>query len=75
MLRSWLRGSYQDETEAGSLVLVKGLQFEIKQITVHGQAWIHGRCVVYPLTSQGITLDDVSEVNGQHKVYRRVGLQ
>lgn len=41
----WLIGSYQYKTEAGSLVLVKDLEFEVKQITVQGQALIHGRRV------------------------------
>lgn len=38
-------GSYQKETEAGSLVLVKSLEFEVKQIMVQGQALICGICV------------------------------
>lgn len=41
-LRVWLMGSYQNKTEAGCLVLVKGLEFEIKQITVQGQALMRG---------------------------------
>lgn len=41
-LRVWLIGSYQKKTEAGCLVLVKGLEFEIKQSTVQGQALMRG---------------------------------
>ena len=40
ILGPWLIGSYQNKTEAGSLVLVKSLEFDVKQIRVQGQAWM-----------------------------------
>ena len=47
MVSIWFIGSYPYKTEAGRLALVKSLEFEVKQITVQGQALIHGICVMW----------------------------